>query len=130
MICAVATVLGLALSACAPDGPTPRAVAIDGDTLRLESGGQKVRISNLDAPEIGGARCDAERKRGLEAKHALQDLLDRAQRIDVTVDRARPTDRYGRWLARVSIDGEDIGEALIARDLARPWRGKGSDWCG
>lgn len=129
MICALAVVLGVALNACSPEGTHPRAIAIDGDTLRIEASKQSVRISNLDAPEIGHARCDAERQRGERAKAALQSLLDKAGRIDVTVDRVRPTDRYGRWLARVSVDGRDVGDALIAAELARPWRGRGSDWC-
>lgn len=130
MICAIAVVLGVLLEACAPDGSHPRAVAIDGDTLRVGSGAQTVRIVNLDAPEIGRARCPAERAKGEQAKAALQMMLDGATRIDVRVERDRPADRYGRWLARIAIDGRDAGEAMVAAGHARPWAGRPSDWCG
>lgn len=130
MICALAVVLGLALETCAPDGAHARAVAVDGDTIRVGEQRQSVRIANLDAPEIGRARCTAEREAGEQAKLALQTLLDNALRIDVRVERDRPTDRYGRWLARVAVDGDDVGETLIAAGIARQWRGRPSDWCG
>ena len=43
---------------------------------------------------------------------------------------AHPTgrrDRYGRIVARIEIDGVDLGERLIARGLAQPWRGAESE---
>lgn len=33
-------------------------------------------------------------------------------------------DKYGRTLARVLVDGRDIGEILIEEGLARPSKGK------
>ncbi len=38
-------------------------------------------------------------------------------------------DRYGRTLATVSVDGQDVGEILIAEGLARPWTGHRQPWC-
>ena len=32
------------------------------------------------------------------------------------------TDRYGRTLATISVNGVDAGEYLVPRVLARPWR--------
>lgn len=39
---------------------------VDGDTIHYN--GEKIRIANIDAPEIGKAKCDSKLKRGLEAK--------------------------------------------------------------
>ena len=30
-------------------------------------------------------------------------------------------DRYGRTLARVTVNGRDVGAYLVSRGLARPW---------
>jgi micrococcal nuclease len=38
-------------------------------------------------------------------------------------------DRYGRIVARIEVDGVDLGERLIARGLAQPWRGRKADFC-
>ena len=35
----------------------------------------------------------------------------------------------GRVVARIEIDGVDLGERLIARGLAQPWRGRKADFC-
>jgi micrococcal nuclease len=40
-----------------------------------------------------------------------------------------PRDRYGRTLALVSVDSQDLGEALIAAGLARRWDGRRHPWC-
>lgn len=47
---------------------------VDGDTIHYN--GEKIRIANIDTPEISEAKCDSELKRGLDAKAALKALLD------------------------------------------------------
>ncbi|MEO1905391.1 MAG: hypothetical protein ABGX08_00005, partial [Citromicrobium sp.] len=39
------------------------------------------------------------------------------------------TDRYGRTLARLTVDGRDVGTVLVSMGLARPWRGRREGWC-
>lgn len=95
---------------------------IDGDTVKI--GGEVIRISGIDTPEIRG-RCDAERRLALVAKRRLADLLDDATPIVIRGKR----DRYGRTLATIQINGLDVGAILIAEHLARPWRGKREPWC-
>jgi len=100
---------------------------IDGDTLELRATGERIRIANIDTPEISEPRCAAERRHGLEAKARVQALLARASAIEL-----RPIgreDRYGRTLARVRADGRDLGGELIRDGLARPWRGRREPWC-
>jgi len=48
---------------------------------------------------------------------------------NIVIDRSSRKDKYGRTLARVSVDDVDLGEALIKEGLARKWEGKRGPWC-
>lgn len=101
-------------------------VVIDGDTLR--DGEERFRVENIDAPERGArAECLDERALAEAARAYLVEWVARARRVE-----ARPVgrrDRYGRILARIDIDGVDLGERLMARGLAQRWRGRKADFC-
>ena len=74
---------------------------IDGDTIWLNR--EKIRIANIDTPEISDAKCESELARGLEAKAALKRLLD-GNEIQITrgdPKTRRMIDQYGRTLALV-----------------------------
>jgi micrococcal nuclease len=102
---------------------------IDGDTLVDGASGVRYRFANIDAPETGdGARCANEAQRGELARLAVVAITNRAK--TVTVRRTWRLDQYGRRIAFVYADGVDIGEALVAKGFARPWRGKREKWCG
>jgi micrococcal nuclease len=104
-----------------------RAWVIDGDTL--DGDGVRYRFANIDAPETGdNAKCVLERERGEEAKRAAIKLVRTAS--VVAVRRTWRTDRFGRRVAFVLVDGADLGRLLVAQGLARPWRGKRERWCG
>lgn len=97
---------------------------IDGDTIDVA--GERVRLVNIDTPEMPPkARCAAEADGALRARDRLQALVASG---DVALARTG-TDRYGRTLAHVSVDGADVGHALIAAGLARPWEGRRRTWC-
>jgi micrococcal nuclease len=99
--------------------------AVDGDTLDCQ--GRRVRLANIDAPEIQG-RCAAEIQMAERAKLAAL-IAVAASPAHVVPERG--TDRYGRLLARVAIDGKDLGETLIAQGLARHYAGGARrGWCG
>ncbi|WP_445558063.1 thermonuclease family protein [Ochrobactrum sp. A-1] len=102
---------------------------IDGDTFTIRA--ERIRIANIDAPEIGHPKCDAERRLGLVARKRLAELLGSGQ-VDIEKgdpESGRIKDRYGRTLALVYVDGKDVGETLIEELLARPWQGKRRNWC-
>ena len=97
----------------------------DGDTIRC--GSVRVRITNIDAPELpDSSKCHDRRVsyawcdyRAVEASRAaLVRLLSRGR---VMIERLG-TDRYGRTLATVSVGGVDAGDHLISQGLAKPWR--------
>lgn len=101
-------------------------VVVDGDTLR--DGDERYRVENIDAPERGQrAECPEERALAEAARAYVGEWVAGAQR-----DEALPTgrrDRYGRVVARIEIDGVDLGERLMARGLAQRWRGRKADFC-
>jgi micrococcal nuclease len=116
--------LGLALALLASVAlAAPR--IIDGDTLQLSSG-ERVRIENIDAPELQ-ARCEAERRLALAAKADLAQAVGDGSGL--RVERSG-VDRYGRTLAKLRRGGTDIGETMISRGLARRWTGRRFSWCG
>ena len=112
------TLLATAASICA----TP--VVHDGDSLRC--GFERVRISNIDAPEVPGSpKCravpkpwaDCDFRRGQMARDALVAFLGQGP-VEI---RRQKLDRYGRTLALVTVNGVDAGEYLISLGLARRW---------
>ena len=132
--CAAVALLGLAVGradlssvAAAPGEPASalHVRVIDGDTLDI--GGERVRIANIDTPEMPPrSRCASEADGALRARDRLKAITASGS---VTLERTG-TDRYGRTLANVSVGGADAGRALIAAGLARPWEGRRRSWCG
>lgn len=101
--------------------------AIDGDTLR-DADGERYRVENIDAPEHGErSECAAERALAREASAYLANWLRHARHVDAHPIGRR--DRYGRVVARIEIDGVDLGDRLMARGLAQPWRGRKANFC-
>lgn len=98
---------------------------VDGDTFWI--GGEKVRIADIDAPEISPPRCQHEADLGEAAKQRLLVLLNVGP-FTLIAD-ARDRDRFGRKLRTVSRGGRSIGDTLIAEGLARRWGGPRRSWC-
>lgn len=98
----------------------------DGDSIRLGTTRQSeaVRIFNIDAPEMEG-RCDFETDLALQAKIRLADILE-GRRVEIL---RQGTDRYGRTLAAVRVEGQDVGDILVGEGLARTWTGRREPWC-
>ena len=128
---------GLALAFTAPKADTVRATfsycteghrvtcVVDGDTFRLS--GERIRIADIDAPEINPPRCEAERVKGEAAKRRLRELLNAGPFS--LVAGMRDEDRYGRKLRTVMRDGRSIGDMLVEDGLARRWDGARRSWC-
>lgn len=112
----ITTLAAAALAVCPPQGKRVTCV-VDGDTVWIA--GEKIRIAEIDAPEING-RCPDERALAIRARGRLLELLAaqpvRFERVGI--------DRYGRTLARFG----SVSEQLISEGLAQRWpRRKG--WC-
>jgi micrococcal nuclease len=98
---------------------------VDGDTFWF--GGEKIRISDIDAPETHPPRCQSEAELGQRATVRLQELLN-AGPFELEADN-RDQDRYGWKLRDVMRDGKSIGLQLVSEGLARPWDGGRKPWC-
>jgi endonuclease YncB( thermonuclease family) len=100
---------------------------IDGDTLRY--GGIKIRLADIDAPEIFSPKCASEAARGQRATQRLLELMN-AGPFQVVRSGGRDEDRYGRKLRVIERAGRSVGATLVAEGLARPWDGARRSWCG
>lgn len=94
---------------------------IDGDTLIVERDGseERVRLLGIDAPETArqgqpGEPCAD------EATALTQELIAAAaDEVEVISDSSQPDeDRYGRTLAYVEADGQDVSAELLRAGLA------------
>lgn len=93
----------------------------DGDTLQLESG-RKIRLIGIDTPEVFSRKYQIPtdiKQQGLQARDALQALLNQSSRRVQLAYGQEPQDRYGRTLAHVFLpDGTNLQAELIARGHA------------
>lgn len=96
---------------------------VDGDTFWVA--GEKIRIANIDAPEIRGY-CAEERTLADRATQRLSELLSSAP-LSIT---RQGEDRYGRTLALVRAGDTEAGAALVREGLAQQWTGRKAHWCG
>lgn len=107
----------------------------DGDSGRL-SDGTRFRLHGIDAPETGsmnqrgGAKCEAERELGYEAKAVAVEIT---RGLSVVVSEIVSRDRYGRNVVRLSLDGRDVADLLIGAGTHQVWDYDGRqtkpDWC-
>lgn len=102
---------------------------VDGDTFWYR--GDKIRIADINAPEISKPACPREADLGQRATARLLVLLNDgpftlAPNDDGT---GRDRDRYGRLLRTVTRDGTSVGGELVSEGLAERWKGYRGNWC-
>ncbi len=114
----------------AAEGPCRILRVVDGDTVTLmcpEAGVESARLVGLDTPEKFSPGCMAEFVAAERAAWALRTLIQRADRLTITRE---GSDRYGRALVRLELDGQDVADRMIRAGHARRYGGgpRGS-WC-
>jgi endonuclease YncB( thermonuclease family) len=104
-------------------------VASDGDTIRDRHTGVRWRVENIDAPETSATRaqCPVEIERGRAAQRYAGQIIGRARKVEALP--TGRTDRYGRPVARILLDGRDFGEMMMRAGHAQRWRGRKAQWC-
>ena len=107
-------------------GSSQRYCVVDGDTIRFA--GAKIRIEDIDTPEIHDYKCESELARGLRAKTRLLELLNEGPFIIVS-NGGDDVDQYGRDLRLLMRNGLSLGELLIDENLARRYAGGRRSWC-
>lgn len=97
--------------------------------------GRPYRLYRVDAPQANSI-CDLERLRAEHLASVVSDLVASAQSVDVRPGfdprghKSWPTDQRGTRLARIALDGQDLGDILIARGLAFRWDNHNKrNWC-
>lgn len=81
---------------------------IDGDTIVLSTG-DKVRYFLVDAPETTSGHNDCY---GQQAVVKNRELVE-GKTVQLSYDSAQCKDRYGRYLAYVSVGGVDVNKTLV-----------------
>tara|TARA_B100000965_G_scaffold293897_1_gene251799 strand:+ start:434 stop:859 length:426 start_codon:yes stop_codon:yes gene_type:complete len=106
----------------------------DGDTFRADIKGLPdiigkniaIRILGIDTPEIKG-KCEEEKIVAIKARDFARKALFNAEKITL---KNLKRDKYFRLLADVYFDDTDLGNALLANNLAVKYSGKKkSSWC-
>jgi micrococcal nuclease len=102
---------------------------IDGDTVIVRAGGERlrVRLLGVDAPELAAGYGSPECY-GVESAAAAEALMPRGTGVVLRTDPTQGReDRFGRLLAEVAVAGEavTVNEALIAGGGAEVFRGDG-----
>jgi len=114
---------GLVFGLCSEGGLT-NCVA-SGDSFYL--GGKTVRIAGIEAPQLYGAACPKEVALGRQSASKLQTLLNSGEIETTRV--SQDLDRYGLLLRSVSVNGKDVGQAMMDAGLARGIGDLTRDWC-
>ena len=109
--------LAAALFACSTPsecGPPAAVVSrvIDGDTVELTSG-ERVRYLLVDTPEVDGVASECYARQAL----ALNRTLVEHRRIELRYEE-QCTDRFGRLLAYVTVDGREVNSLLVEEGYA------------
>jgi endonuclease YncB( thermonuclease family) len=99
---------------------------VDGDTIWLK--GTKIRIADIDTPEVLSPKCASESALGNVATQRLTVLLNAGPFEVASIN--RDEDVYGRKLRILMRNGQSIGETLVAEGLAHRWDGAQHSWCG
>ncbi|MEW4449242.1 thermonuclease family protein [Qipengyuania sp. JC766] len=100
---------------------------VDGDTIWYR--GTKIRIADIDTPEVSRPGCPHEAMMGDLATRRLVDLLNEGPFTLEPNPDGSATDRYGRDLRVVTRDGRSLGDTLVAEGLAGQWGAGEVAWC-
>lgn len=93
---------------------------VDGDTtvLKIEGKEHKVRFLLIDTPETVKPNTKVQ-PYGLESSKRTKELLSTASEITFEYDSGNKTDRYGRVLGYIFVDGTLLQKTLVSEGLAR-----------
>ena len=100
---------------------------VDGYTIHYR--GLKIRLADIDTPEVSEPKCASEAALGRQATQRLVQLMNDGP-FELVHRTGRDEDRYGRKLRVVERRGRSVGDTLIAEGLARRWDGARRSWCG
>ncbi|MDO9417924.1 hypothetical protein [Pararhizobium sp.] len=99
------------------------------DSSTIVHNGKKIHIADIATPETRQAKCENERRRGMETMMRLKDLLNAGPFTEIEAT-GRQDGGTGQTLRVLIRHGESVGGQLVKEGLARKWTGKKQTWCG
>lgn len=107
--------LALTLLLAAPASAATVVSVGDGDTLRVSDGGRRltIRLACIDAPETGQSPY------GAASRQRLQDLAPVGSEVAL---RPQTTDKYGRTVAEVFRNGQNVNLQMVSDGQAFAYR--------
>jgi len=84
---------------------------IDGDTIKISSVNENIRLWGVDTPELKTSK-------GKSIKSTVNNLL-LGKKVTLDIDGKKKHDKYGRLLAKVYLSGKDINKWLLTKKYAR-----------
>ena len=111
---------------------------VDGDTIDADidlgfdiSLTKRIRLAGIDTPE-SRTTDKAEKALGIDAKNWLKHRLEEAKDIIIRTQLPDSTEKYGRIIGQLYINGEDasLNNQMITEGYALPYDGgtKDKDW--
>ena len=111
---------------------------VDGDTIDADidlgfdiSLTKRIRLAGIDTPE-SRTKDLAEKELGIDAKNWLKHRLEEAKDIIIRTQLPDSTEKYGRIIGNLYINGEDVplNQQMITEGYALPYDGgtKDKDW--
>ena len=91
---------------------------VDGDTVWFKGMKRSTRLARVDAPEFDSP-CPQKKKLAHKAKYFVRDFITKARKVEMLYIR---NCYYGRYLAEVWCDGENLSDLLLENNLAIPYR--------
>ena len=99
---------------------------VDGDTLDLELDlgmgvrvRERFRLFGIDTPETYGVKKGSdEYKAGMKAKEFVEAAVMGGKQLHIDTYKDRKG-KYGRYLATIIVDGENLNQLLVDNGLAR-----------
>ena len=102
----------------------------DGDTCYVTYKGKndKVRLLELDTPEISNPKCEQEYALGIDARNFVNNLISEGLSIKFKTEYNR--DFFGRILSYIIVDGENVSKKMVSNGLGVIYdRSNKKDWC-
>ena len=102
----------------------------DGDTCYVTYQGKKdkVRLLELDTPEISNPQCEREYMLGIEARDYINHLILNGKKIEFETEYNR--DFFDRILSHIIVDGENVSKKMISNRLGVVYdKNNKKDWC-
>ena len=102
----------------------------DGDTCYVTYKGKndKVRLLELDTPEISNPKCEQEYALGIDARNFVNNLISEGVSIKFKTEYNR--DFFGRILSYIIVDGVNVSKKMVSNGLGVIYdRSNKKDWC-